>query len=94
MRPIIMGAVMALVMLAMLHKPIMAGTMTLSAVSVGFVLAHLAVLGIGLGLVALLPGARKLAVRHRPGLRHLAGMAAGVVMAAGTVHILMHGGWA
>ena len=93
MRSILMGSAMAVMMLAMLHRPIMEGTLSLGTASVGFVLAHLAVAGGVLGLAVFVPAVRQRVARHRPDGRHVLAMLVGAVLTAGATHAVMHGGW-
>ena len=93
MRPILMGSAMAVMMLAMLHRPIMEGTLSLGTASVGFVLAHLAVAGGVLALATFVPAVRRRIRSHRPSVRHVLAMLVGAVVVAGTTHALIHGGW-
>ena len=88
----LIGAAMAAMMLWMLHAPIMAGGVTLSMGAVAFVLAHLAVVAAGAALALFVPRVRHLLSRHRPNLHHMAAMAAGAVVLAGGVHVILHGG--
>lgn len=91
--PFVIGFVMAPLMLAMMHRPIMEGSLTVSAGLIGFVLAHVAVvIAVGVAL-ALVPAIRKRALAHRPSLRHMGAMLAGMVVAAGLSHAVMHSGW-
>ena len=88
----LIGAAMAAMMLWMLHDPIMSGGVTLSMGAIAFVLAHVAVVAIGAALALLLPRSRRLLTRHRPNLHHMAAMAAGAVLLATGVHVVLHGG--
>ena len=88
--PVMMGALMAPMMLIMLHDDLMSGDGTgLSFKLAGFVLAHLAVIA---GL-ALLAGRILLSRRlHIPSLRHMAMMLVGMLLSAGCIHLVIHGG--
>ncbi len=87
----IIGAVMAVVMLWMLHEPIMSGGISLSWGFAAFVLAHVAVVVMGAGLALFVPRVRHLLSHHRPNLRHMGAMLAGAIVLAGSIHIYMHG---
>lgn len=92
MKPVLIGAAMAAMMLWMLHEPIMSGGLSLSVGAMAFVLAHVAAL-LALGAVALLvPRVRKTMTRHRPDIRHMAAMLASMVMSASGIHVILHGG--
>ena len=93
--PLVAGMLMGLMMLWMAH-----GAMTGSEVSgialVAFVGAHLLVALIAVGAIVfaarLTPNFRaRLARLHRPNLNHFTQMLAGAVIAAGTVHLIVHG---
>ncbi len=92
MKPLILGALMGLVMLAMLHGQIMSGEFQFGWAGIAFVLAHVAVLGV-LGIVALMvPALRRRLSGHRPSGRHMATMLAGAIIAIAVVHVFVHGG--
>ena len=91
MKPVIMGAAMAAMMLWMLHDQIMSGGVSLSWGALAFVLAHVAVVAAGASLGLLFPRFQQMLRHHRPTLRHMAAMAAGAVVMAGGIHIVLHG---
>lgn len=91
LKPIAMGALMAVGMLWMLHEQIMEGTFEWGWAAVGFVAAHLAVLVVALGVLAALPAVRRRVVRHRPSARHMGGMVLGAILAGAAIHGVIHG---
>ena len=92
LKPLGLGAIMAVVMLWMMHDAIMSGEGTLSAGLVGFVLAHVAVVAGILSLGLFSPRLRRAVLRHRPSLSHVAGMVAGMGASALGIHLALHGG--
>ena len=87
-----MGAVMAAMMLWMLHDPIMSGGITLSLGAIGFVLAHVAVVAGIAALAFFVPRLRLVLKNHQPGLRHVAVVMCGMMVSAVGIHLFMHGG--
>jgi hypothetical protein len=97
MKPLLMGAVMGPMMLAMLH-PMIAGNDGRGALALlAFVGAHVAVV-IVLALVGVFAARfaprvqAQLARLHRPTLAHVTNMMAGAVLAGLMVHLYLHGG--
>lgn len=91
MKPFALGAAMAAMMIWMLHERIMSGNLDLVSGGVVFVLAHVGVV-VAVGALSLfVPTMRKAVVRHRPSLGHVAFMALGMLVMAGSIHLVMHG---
>lgn len=91
MKPFAMGAAMAAAMIWMLHERIMSGTFDLTRGGVAFVMAHIGVF-VALGTLGIfVPTLRKLVIRHRPSFGHVAFMALGMLVIAGSIHLVMHG---
>ena len=92
MRAVLMGAGMGALMLWMLHDRIMSGVFTGWFEAAIFALAHVAVVVALLALGMVVPGLRRRLAGHRPDLRHLAGMGAGMVLSVSIIHAVAHGG--
>jgi hypothetical protein len=92
--PFAVGAVMAALMLWMLHDRIMSGDAGVIAGAAQFILAHVGIAVALAGVTLLFPLARKAALRHRPSLGHLVGMSAGMAASAATLHAVIHGAFA
>lgn len=96
--PVAMGALMAPMMLWMLHGDLMGSGGGGAALKlVVFAGAHVVIIGGALLLGALamrrFPGVARLAARvHRPSLRHLGLMLAGAGLSGLVVHLAQHGG--
>ena len=73
LKPILIGAAMAGMMLWMLHEPIMEGSASVSQGALAFALAHVAVVMAGAALALFVPRVRSLIARHRPDLRRRRG---------------------
>ena len=92
MRAVLMGAGMGAMMLWMLHGRIMSGAFTGWFEAAMFALAHVAVVVALLALGLVFPGLRRRLAGHRPELRHLAGMFAGMTVSVLIIHAVAHGG--
>lgn len=97
LRPVAMGAVMAPMMLWMLHGQMTTGGGLFDWAVIGFVGAHVGlVLAVIFGAVfaaRLSPRAKAVIDRlHRPSLRHIGLMLIGMAVAAGLTHLAVHGG--
>ncbi len=90
-RPFLIGAAMPAMMLWMGHERIMSGEMMVTAGAVIFLLAHVAAVAVILSLALLSPRMRHALKRHRPSLSHMSVMLCGMVLAAGTIHLVIHG---
>ena len=91
MKPTLVGALMALAMLALMHDRIMSGEVTLTSGAAAFVALHAGAVLLLASLVFFVPPARRFIRAHRPDLRHIGGILAGMVLAAGLAHTVMHG---
>lgn len=91
-RPFLLGAAMAALMLWMWHERIMSGNFDLTSGAIVFALAHVAVLGLSLVAGMLLPAVRRAVLRHRPHRGHVVGMMFGMVTTGLAVHAVMQGG--
>lgn len=91
MKPFLMGTAMAGMMLWMGHDQIMSGNLDVTGATLMFVLAHVAALLAVVFAAFLVPGLREFATKHRPSVRHVGLMGTGMFVAAGSVHLLMHG---
>lgn len=91
LKPFLIGAVMAAMMLWMGHARLMSGEVDLTAGVVLFALAHVAVIVAVLAVALVVPRVRRVLRGHRPSIGHVAGMLAGMVVTAGSVHAVMHG---
>lgn len=92
--PILMGAMMGVMGLAMLHGAL-TGQGSATQAGLGFILAHVAVIAavagaIGFGLHRRFTWLGRLA-KHRPSARHFAIMALAALATAAVIH-LVHGG--
>jgi len=97
MKPMIMGAVMAPMMLLMLHGQLTAETSATTWAAILFIGAHvalaLAALALALFAARLSPALRQQLLRlHRPSLGHVGQMLAGMVLSAASLHLIIHGG--
>ena len=95
MKPVLMGAAMAAMLLWMLHDRLMVGV-DLIGPAVLVIWAHVAVVA-GLAMGGLLLARRWPAVLdrlHRPSLRHVARMGGAAAVTAATIHMALHGGLA
>lgn len=96
-KPLLMGAVMGPMMLAMMHKVLTGDDGRGALALLAFVGAH-AALVVGLGLMGLFAArfAPKLRVYlarlHRPTLAHVANMLAGAALTGVVVHLYLHRG--
>lgn len=96
-KPILMGAAMGLMMLGMVHM-MMTGDSSMGGWALlVFIGGHLLVLLVlataGLWLMRLSPRLHALLARlHRPSLSHFLTMIAGAAVAAGLMHLFLHGG--
>lgn len=91
LKPVLIGAAMAAMVLWMGHGRIMSGEISLTAGAVLFVLAHVAVLVFVLGAAMFVPQLRRFALRHRPSVRHIGLMMMGMSACAAGIHSVMHG---
>ena len=94
LKPLGVGALMAALMIWMLHEPIMAGSVDLTFGALAFVMAHVAMIAGFLLLYLCVPRVRAAVKRHRPSLPHVAGMAGGMALSAIAIHLVLHGGMA
>ncbi len=90
-KPILIGSAMAFAMLYFMHDSIMSGTATLTSGLGTLVALHVAVVLLFASLVIIFPPARRFAAAHRPSREHMLGMALGMFVAAGSLHLAMHG---
>ncbi len=90
-RPFVVGGAMAAMMLWMGHGQIMSGEIDVTAGAILFGLTHVLVLIAVLGIAFVFPPVRRFLRGHRPSARHVTGMLAGMVLAAGSIHLAMHG---
>ncbi len=91
LKPFGIGAIMAAMMLWMLHDPIMSGMLSLKQGGLGFVLAHVAVVAGFAALGLFIPKLRSALASHRPNLRHTAAMLLGMLVMGGGAHLVLHG---
>jgi len=96
-KPIFMGALMGPMMLWMMHGMLSGETNMGFIALVIFVAAHFVVAGIAFGAALfaarLSPRVRAWAARlHRPSLTHVGAMIGSAALAAGIVHLYVHGG--
>ena len=89
--PFLVGSFMAAVMLWMGHDRIMSGSLDLTVGAIWFALAHLAIGLLILAIIFLIPSARRRLRGHRPNLKHLTSIAAGMLATAGVIHLVVHG---
>jgi len=90
-KPFLVGAAMAAMMLWMGHDRIMSGSLDLTVGAMWFALAHLAIGLLILAIIFLIPSARRRLRGHRPSLKHVTSMAAGMLATTGVIHLVMHG---
>ncbi len=97
MKPLIIGAAMGLMMLAMAH-PMLTGTSDKGGLALlAFVAAHLfvvlALAGLGVLATRFAPRLQRQLNRiHRPSRKHITTMLAGATLATGIAHLTIHGG--
>ena len=91
------GSAMGLMMLAMVHGVLTGTSQLAGAALLAFVLAHVALVGVGAGLALwatrFAPGLqRRMQRMHRPSWRHLGHMLGAAFTAALLAHLFIHGG--
>jgi len=89
--PTSLGAAMAISMLVVMHDAIMSGTASTLFGAIAFAAVHVAVVLPVVALAFFVPSIRRFVKIHRPNARHVLFMALGMVGAAGSAHVIMHG---
>ena len=90
--PFLAGMAMGAMALWMGHDRLMSGEGSLTAGALLFLLAHVAAVAALLAVALVYPPLRRAVRNHRPDLRHVAAMMAGMAIAAGGIHMFLHGG--